>query len=236
LGNFAVNAAAFMTLSPELAQWRKTQRSALLERRCAASAADHARWSAAIEAQLRQAFALNAPWVVGFCWPYQAEFDARPFATWLHARGVQTALPVVVGKGQPLEFRAWWPGVAMVPGVYDIPVPQDTEALVPDVLLVPPVGIGVAGDRLGYGGGFFDRTLAAIAPPPITIATAFELSRLPTTYPQAHDVLMDLVVTELGVQGLGDGVLQQLDLAQATTRFQALAQARGLPRQQGTGR
>ena len=225
-----------MTLSPELAQWRKTQRSALLERRCAASAADHARWSAAIEAQLRQAFALDAPWVVGFCWPYQAEFDARPFATWLHARGVQTALPVVLAKGQPLEFRAWSPGVAMVPGMYDIPVPQDTEVLVPDVLLVPPVGIGAAGDRLGYGGGFFDRTLAAIAPPPITIATAFELSRLPTTYPQTHDVLMDLVVTELGVQGLGDGVLQQLDLAQATTRFQALAKARGLPRQQGTGR
>lgn len=225
-----------MTLSPELAQWRKTQRSALLERRCAASEADHARWSAAIEAQLRQAFALDAPWVVGFCWPYQAEFDARPFATWLHARGVQTALPVVLAKGQPLEFRAWWPGVAMVPGVYDIPVPLDTEVLVPDVLLVPPVGIGAAGDRLGYGGGFFDRTLAAIAPPPITIATAFELSRLPTTYPQAHDVLMDLVVTELGVQGLEGGIMRQLDFAQATTRFQALAQARGLPRQQGAGR
>jgi len=221
-----------MTLSPELVQWRKTQRSALLERRRAASAADHARWSAAIEAQLRQAFALDAPWVVGFCWPYQAEFDARPFAAWLRARGVQTALPVVVAKGQPLEFRAWWPGVAMAPGVYDIPVPVGTDVLVPDVLLVPPVGIGPAGDRLGYGGGFFDRTLAAITPPPITIATAFELSRVATTHPQAHDILMDLVVTETGVQGLENGVLQGLDLAQAAARMQALAQARGLPRQQ----
>ena len=225
-----------MTLSPELAQWRKTQRNKLLAQRCAASAADHARWSAAIDAQLRQAFALDAPWVVGFCWPYQAEFDARPFATWLHARGVQTALPVVLAKGQPLEFRAWWPGVVMAPGVYDIPVPLDTDVLVPDVLLVPPVGIGPAGDRLGYGGGFFDRTLAAIAPPPITIATAFEISRVSTTHPQAHDILMDLVVTEAGVQGLEGRVLQQLDLAHAAARLQALALARGLPRQQGAGR
>ena len=193
-----------------------------------------ARWSAAIEAQLRQAFALDAPWVVGFCWPYQAEFDARPFAAWLRARGVQTALPVVLAKGQPLEFRAWWPGVAMEPGVYDIPVPVDTDVLVPDVLLVPPVGIGPTGDRLGYGGGFFDRTLAAIAPPPITIATAFEISRVPTTHPQSHDILMDLVVTEAGVQGLEGGVLQQLDLAQAAARLRALARARALPRQQRT--
>ena len=221
-----------MTLSPELAQWRKTQRNTLLAQRRAASADDHARWSAAIEAQLRQAFALDAPWVVGFCWPYQAEFDARPFAAWLRARGVQTALPVVLAKGQPLEFRAWWPGVAMEPGVYDIPVPVDTDVLVPDVLLVPPVGIGPAGDRLGYGGGFFDRTLAAIAPAPITIATAFEISRVPTTHPQAHDILMDLVVTEAGVQGLEGGVLQRLDLAQAAARLQGLAQARSLPRQQ----
>jgi hypothetical protein len=106
--------------------------------------------------------------------------------------------------------------------------------LVPDVLLVPPVGIGPAGDRLGYGGGFFDRTLAAIAPPPITIATAFEISRVPTTHPQSHDILMDLVVTEVGVQGLEGGVLQQLDLAQAAARLRALALARGLPRQQRT--
>lgn len=221
-----------MTLSPELAQWRKTQRNTLLAQRRAASADDHAGWSAAIEVQLRQAFALDAPWVVGFCWPYQAEFDARPFAAWLRARGVQTALPVVLAKGQPLEFRAWWPGVAMEPGVYDIPVPVDTDVLVPDVLLVPPVGIGPAGDRLGYGGGFFDRTLAAIAPAPITIATAFEISRVPTTHPQAHDILMDLVVTETGVQGLEGGVLQRLDLAQAAARLQGLAQARSLPRQQ----
>jgi len=221
-----------MTLSPELAQWRKTQRNTLLAQRFAASSADHAVWSAAIEAQLRLAFALNAPWVVGFCWPYQAEFDARPFAAWLRARGVQTALPVVVAKGQPLEFRAWWPGVAMELGVYDIPVPVDTDVLVPDVLLVPPVGIGPAGDRLGYGGGFFDRTLAAIAPVPITIATAFELSRVPTTHPQAHDILMDLVVTEAGVQGLENGSLQGLNPAQAADRLQALALARGVPRQQ----
>lgn len=221
-----------MPMTPELAQWRKSQRSTLLARRCAASASDHALWSTAIERTLRQVFGLEGPWVVGFCWPYQAEFDARPFATWLHSRGVQTALPVVVAPGQALEFQAWWPGVAMAAGAYDIPVPVNTARRVPDVLLVPPVGIGAAGDRLGYGGGFFDRTLAAIAPPPITIATAFELSRVPTTYPQAHDILMDFVVTEAGVQGLENGALKCLDGAQATARMQSLARARGLPRRQ----
>ena len=77
---------------------------------------------------------------------------------------------------------------------------------------------------------------AAIAPPPITIATAFEISRVSTTHPQTHDILMDLVVTEAGVQGLEGRVLQQLDLAHAAARLQALALARGLPRQQGAGR
>jgi 5-formyltetrahydrofolate cyclo-ligase len=135
----------------------------------------------------------------------------------------------VVGKGEPLEFHEWWPGVAMVNGVYDVPIPDGTARLAPDLLLIPAVGIGSAGDRLGYGGGFFDRTLAARTPRPVSIAIAFELSRLPTTEPQAHDVLMDLVVTESGWEVAEGGRLVRVTAADAAARVAAIAAERGVP-------
>jgi 5,10-methenyltetrahydrofolate synthetase len=196
------------------AAWRKHQRTQLLAARTAASAQDRAAWSAAIHATLIEALDLQAPCVLGLCWPYRQEFDARPLVAHLRARGVRSALPVVRGPGLPLAFRHWWPGVAMDKGVYDIPVPRDTEVLLPDVLLVPPVGIDALGYRLGYGGGYFDRTLAAVARKPVCIATAFDLSRIDSLQPQAHDVRMDFVVTETGIaQCLPDG-MQALSVAQ----------------------
>ena len=99
-------------------------------------------------------------------------------------------------------------------GVYNIPVPRGTEVLVPDVLLVPPVGIDAQGYRLGYGGGYFDRTLAVLERKPVCIATAFELSRIVSLHPQAHDVRMDFVVTETGIaQCLPEG-MRAIDAAQ----------------------
>ena len=155
----------------------------------------------------------------------------------LISAGARVALPVVVARATPLVFRPWTTDCEMEQGVWKIPVPVDGPEVTPNILLTPLVGWDEAAFRLGHGGdGYFDRTLAAIAPPPITIATAFEISRVPTTHPQSHDILMDLVVTEAGVQGLEGRVLQQLDLAHAAARLQALALARGLPRQQGAGR
>ena len=188
-----------MALSQAAHTWRTQQRAQLLAARGAASAQDRAAWSAAINALLNEALDLQASCVLGLCWPYRAEFDARPLAARLRAKGVRSALPLVRGAGMPLEFRHWWPGVAMEKGVYDIPVPRDTPILLPDVLLVPPVGIDAQGYRLGYGGGYFDRTLAAMARKPVCIATAFEISRIDSLDPQAHDVRMDFVVSETGI-------------------------------------
>ena len=188
-----------MALSQAAHTWRTQQRAQLLAARGAASAQDRAAWSAAINALLNEALDLQASCVLGLCWPYRAEFDARPLAARLRAKGVRSALPLVRGAGMPLEFRHWWPGVAMEKGVYDIPVPHDTPILLPDVLLVPPVGIDAQGYRLGYGGGYFDRTLAAMARKPVCIATAFEISRIDSLDPQAHDVRMDFVVSETGI-------------------------------------
>jgi len=92
------------------------------------------------------------------------------------------------------------------------------------------VGIGSVGDRLGYGGGFFDRTLASLTPKPLSIAVAFELSRVPTTHPQPHDVLMDFVVTEDRLEAAVPGGLETVDAAECRRRVATLVRERGLPR------
>jgi 5-formyltetrahydrofolate cyclo-ligase len=219
-----------MGINPELARWRKALRQELIGRRMAAAAADHAAWSTRIEAALAAGFDGLAGLKLGVCWPFQAEFDARPYAVGLIARGSRLALPAVVAKAAPLEFRAWSPGVPMTTGVYDLPVPVGTATLVPDALLIPVVGIGERGDRLGYGGGFFDRTLASLVPQPLKIALAFELSRVPTTDPQPHDILMDFVVTEACVYIPGDRGLEPLSVERCGERVARLIRARGLPR------
>ena len=128
------------------------------------------------------------------------------------------ALPEVQGKGRPLQFRQWWPGVAMVPGALGIPAPVDTDLVVPDAAFVPLVGFDGAGYRLGYGGGYFDRTLAALARKPLTVGVGTEAARLPTIHPQPHDVPMDFIVTEAGVHAVVDGTLVAMPVAARSRR------------------
>lgn len=217
-------------LPPELKKRRATERATLIARRLAASPDEHARWSARIEASLREGFSGLAGMIVGFYWPFQGEFDPRPFVTDLRGRGVRAVLPAVVAKNQPLEFHEWWPGVAMTKGVYDLPVPDGTSALVPDALLIPALGVGSQGDRLGYGGGYFDRTLAALRPKPIAVGIAFELSRIATIVPQPHDVFMDFIVTEAGIEAAVAGGLTKLSAQDCRAHLAALTAERGLSR------
>ena len=217
-----------MTLSPELAQWRKALRASLIARRVAASVADHARWSAARESLLMSGFPVLKDLAMGICWPFQAEFDARPLAVKLLGQGARAALPVVIAKAQPLVFREWFPDCPMTQGAYDLPIPDGTPLVRPTALLVPVVGIGKQGDRLGYGGGFFDRTLAALQPQPLSIALAFELSRVETTDPQPHDILMDFVVTECGIQMTVPGGLQMVTPSECAMYAEALVVRRQL--------
>jgi hypothetical protein len=117
----------------------------------------------------------------------------------LRACGAVTALPVVVAPGQPLVFREWHPGVALAPGPYGIPQPAGSDPVDPTVALVPMNGWDEAGYRLGYGGGFFDRTLASVARKPVVIGVSYELARMKTIRPQVWDIPMDWVVTERGI-------------------------------------
>jgi len=110
---------------------------------------------------------------------------------------------VVVEKKQPLAFWAWRPGAALARGVWDIPIPAARDVVQPTALLVPLVGFDAEGYRLGHGGGYYDRTLAAMNPKPLAIGVGFEFGRLETIWPQPHDIPMDAIVTEAGVKHFG---------------------------------
>jgi 5,10-methenyltetrahydrofolate synthetase len=119
-----------------------------------------------------------------------------------------TALPAIVAKGQPLVFREWHPGVPLATGPLDIPYPIGSREVLPDHVLLPMNGWDESGCRLGYGAGYFDRTLATLHKKPLVIGVSYEIARMPTIHPQSWDVPMDWVVTERGVyRREADGVV-----------------------------
>ena len=111
-------------------------------------------------------------------------------------RGGRIALPVVIGKDWPLEFRVWSPGEPLERGVWNILVPARGPAVQPDIVVAPAVGFDSENYRLGYGGGFFDRTLAAMAIKPMILGVGYADSKLATIYPQPHDIPMDAIITD----------------------------------------
>jgi 5-formyltetrahydrofolate cyclo-ligase len=214
----------------EIREWRKQKRAELIAQREALEAERRSQMNAAIGAHIEAGFPLLAQMTVGFCWPFKAEFDARFVIRKLREQGAQAALPVVIAKATPLQFRAWWPGAPMSKGVYDIPIPDGTALVMPDAAIVPMNGFDEQGYRLGYGGGYFDRTLDAMTPPPLAIGVAFECAALPTIRPQPHDVPMDFVVTEAGIHVAGNRELKRISAAACRERVSELARQRGLPR------
>ena len=134
--------------------------------------------------------------VVSGYWPMRDEFDVRPLLGALHERGHPCALPVVVGPGQALAFRAWSPGDTLVEAAYGTQAPaKDASSLTPELLLVPMLAFDDRGYRLGYGGGFYDRTLAGLAAP-IAVGCALEAQRVDALPIDAHDRRLDWIVTE----------------------------------------
>jgi 5-formyltetrahydrofolate cyclo-ligase len=128
------------------------------------------------------------------------EIDPAALLARLGGEGCRLCLPVMQGKGLPLVFRAWSPGDAMGKVQWGIAEPlPDKPELEPDIVLVPLLAFDATGYRLGYGGGFYDRTLAALSPKPLAIGVGYELGRLATIHPQPHDIPMDALVTEAGV-------------------------------------
>jgi 5-formyltetrahydrofolate cyclo-ligase len=181
-------------------QWRQALRETLIARRRGIAPAERQRWNAAIAARLAMLLRERPVGTIGFYWPLEGEFDPRPVVRDLVAGGWDAALPAVVAPRRPLEFRRWTDGMTLEKGVWDIPTPPAGPVATPDTLLVPLVGFDERRHRLGYGGGFFDRTLAVMTPRPLAIGIGYELSRLPTIRPGEHDIAMDAIVTEAALR------------------------------------
>ena len=208
--------------------WRRQQRRDLIERRLAIPAEERRRADQRIEQLLVAGFPMLDRLTIGFYWPFNGEVDPRVAVHRFRARGARTALPVVVERRAPLEFRHWAPGVETVPGVFGLPVPQ-SPLVVPDVVLMPPVGFDGRGFRLGYGGGYFDRTLAGLMPQPLKIGLAREGSRIETIHPQPHDIPMDFVITEAGIHAVGsEGLRIEDDVLAVPALVEAICEARRL--------
>src|SRR3990170_3674106 len=182
-----------------LKAWRKAERARLIAARVALAPSVLDFWRRRMDVTLERSFPGLARSRLAFCWPIKGEYDARHLARTLRSRGALTALPVVVAAKTPLIFREWHPGVDLAKGVMNIPYPVGSAEIIPQAVLLPMNGWDAQGYRLGYGGGFFDRTLASLAKRPLTIGVTYELAKMETIHPQSWDIPMDYVVTERGV-------------------------------------
>ncbi|MFZ4535193.1 5-formyltetrahydrofolate cyclo-ligase [Propionivibrio sp.] len=185
-----------------LANYRLNLRRQGIERRLALPGDECNLLSATICDLLHSNFPQLAEMRVGFCWPVKNEPDLRPLMIdWINSgkTGFSALLPVVVAANAALAFRAWTPGSRLIADRYGIPTPAEGEFLRPQALLLPVNAFDAAGYRIGYGGGFFDRTLAALKPAPLSIGVGFELARVDSIHPEAHDVRLDAMVSEAGV-------------------------------------
>lgn len=193
--------------APARAELRRT----LLARRPAGDR--RAAHDAALAQSLADLLATLDACCIGFYWPIRGEFDmvaevvrwlradpnADPYAK-AHTAGTRrAALPVIHTRAAPLDFHLWTPETPMRSGQYNIPEPQGTAAVTPDVLLIPCVGVDRQRYRMGYGGGYYDRTLAAMYPRPQAIGIAYADTVVESIAPEAHDIALDRVVTEDGI-------------------------------------
>ncbi|MBK5945749.1 5-formyltetrahydrofolate cyclo-ligase [Rhodobacter veldkampii DSM 11550] len=188
----------------DVARWRKAERTRLRAARLALSVAERKEIGEALAGYLRQVLQDRFGGAVGMVfsayWPIKGEPDLRPLMAELHKAGISVALPLVETRAAPLTFRRWTPETRMVRGDWNIPVPPpDAPVVRPDIVLAPLVGWTADGYRLGYGGGYFDRTLSALDPKPFVIGIGFQSAQLKTIYPQPHDIPLDLILTETGL-------------------------------------
>lgn len=179
-----------------VATWRRTERKRLIDERLAWGADIREEKSIGIESMLDLTIGKFNGRIISSYWPIRGEPDLRNWATRVIERGGRIALPVVIRKGWPLEFRIWAPGNPLERGFGNILVPCRGPSVLPDVVIAPVVGFDDASYRLGYGGGFFDRTLTALPRKPLVIGVAYAESRIKTIHPQPHDVPMDVIVTD----------------------------------------
>lgn len=179
----------------DVARWRRAERDRLIAVRCALPAEHRAAQTAEIVHRLEEMITARSNQIVSVYWPIRAEPDLRAWMRAACLQGLRIALPVALELGQPLIFREWRPDSKMARGLWKIPYPADGAEVSPTTVLAPLVGFDAACYRLGYGGGFFDRTLAAMVRKPVVIGLGYPQLQIQTIFPQPHDIPMDWIVT-----------------------------------------
>jgi 5-formyltetrahydrofolate cyclo-ligase len=182
-------------MTDDLSAAKSAARTAAFARRKAAHA-DAARLTPAATDRLVAALA-GARIIAGYM-PIRTEIDPRPAMAALRDRGARLCLPVIEGPGLPLSFHAWAPGDALVSGPFGALIPARDAPLIPDALIVPLVAFDRAGGRLGYGGGFYDRSLAQLRArgPVMAVGFAYAAQQAPSLPQEATDQPLTAIVTE----------------------------------------
>lgn len=184
---------------PDVMRWRKGERERLIASRLEIGADERLAFANTIATRLDELIGAIDGRVVSLYWPFRGEPDLRGWIKSLEARGGKCALPVVVAKAAPLVFRHWHSNSRLERGVWNIPFPADGEEILPDIVVAPVVGFDAGCWRLGYGGGYYDRTLAAMGRKPMVLGVGYSSQMIETIHPQPHDIAMDAVVTENGI-------------------------------------
>lgn len=181
----------------DVARWRKAERERLIAGRLAIDPEVRKSHAKQIIKKLDGIIGTPIGYIVSAYWPFRGEPDLRPWIGSLHARGAQFALPVVAERNKPLIFRLWSPGASLIRGIWNIPIPDGTaEEVVPDIVIAPVVGFDPQCCRLGYGGGYFDRTLELIGGNARVFGVGYSQQAIPTIYAQPHDIPMEAIITE----------------------------------------
>lgn len=183
------------SIMPETTPDKTALRRILLAERQTIAPEVRTRWDAEIGLRLLDWWTVHKVETLGVYWPVRGEPDLRTAYDQLAARGVRLALPVVVGCDQPLRFAAWTPGDALVKDAWGVSIPAAADnTLEVDAMLVPCVGFSTRKFRLGYGGGFYDRTLA-VEPRPLAVGIAYRCG-LVEFDDDPHDIALDQIITE----------------------------------------
>lgn len=179
--------------------WRKAERTRLIDLRLSFRREDLKQRADVISATLLSEIAGRSNLIVSAYWPIRGEPELRPLMRELQSSGHRTALPVVVERNAAMVFREWKSGDRLERGIWKIPVPADGQEVMPDIIIAPVVGFDDQCFRLGYGGGYFDRTLASLPRRPRVIGVGYSCAKMPTIHPKPHDIPMSCIVTEDGI-------------------------------------
>jgi 5-formyltetrahydrofolate cyclo-ligase len=184
----------------DIQAWRKQERRRLIEMRKDIPSSEREKSTRSMAVFLDQLLPQVSGRSIGLFWPFLGEPDLRGWMSAATARGAICGLPVVTGRRQPLIFRSWRIGQDLERGMWNIPAPTYGERFIPDIIVVPVVGFDGGCFRLGYGGGFLNRTLADLRSSRFVIGVGFEAQMIESIHPLSNDIPLDAIITETAIR------------------------------------